>query len=81
MLVKRWIKDLGNPIMALVILTERRPYEALGITLRRLSFLLLPLSVVFVRYFPELGRAITWTEHRCSPASAIRRTTWDRCAW
>jgi O-antigen ligase len=55
-LVKRWIKDLGNPIMALVILTEVRPYEALGITLRRLAFLLLPLSVVFVRYFPELGR-------------------------
>jgi exopolysaccharide production protein ExoQ len=55
-LVKRWIKDLGNPIMALVILTEPRPYEALGITLRRLSFLLLPLSIVFVRYYPELGR-------------------------
>ena len=55
-LVKRWIKDLGNPIMALVILTESRPYEALGITLRRLSFLLLPLSIVFVRYYPELGR-------------------------
>jgi len=55
-LVKRWIKDLGNPIMALVMLTERRPYEAVGITLRRLSFLLLPLSVLFVRYYPELGR-------------------------
>jgi exopolysaccharide production protein ExoQ len=55
-LIKRWIKDLGNPIMALVILTEPRPYEALGVLLRRLSFLLLPLSVVFVRYYPELGR-------------------------
>ncbi len=42
--------------MALVILTEPRPYEALGVLLRRLSFLLLPLSVVFVRYYPELGR-------------------------
>lgn len=55
-LVKRWIKDLGNPIMALVMLTEQRPYEAVGITLRRLSFLLLPLSVLFIRYYPELGR-------------------------
>jgi hypothetical protein len=56
-LMKRWFKDLGNPIMALVILTERRPYEAVGVVLRRLTFLLLPLSVLFIRYYPELGRA------------------------
>src|SRR4051812_26582438 len=55
-LLKRWIKDLGNPIMALVVLTEERPYEALGTTLKRLSFLLLPLSVLFIRYYPDLGR-------------------------
>jgi exopolysaccharide production protein ExoQ len=54
---KRWFKDLGNPIMALVILTELRPYESVGITLRRLSFLLIPLSVLFVKYYPDLGRA------------------------
>jgi exopolysaccharide production protein ExoQ len=59
-LMKRWIKDLGNPIMALVILTERRPYEALGVVLRRLAFLLLPLSVLFIKYYPELGR---WYRH------------------
>jgi O-antigen ligase len=56
-LFKRWIKDLGTPVMVLVLLTEARPYEALGITLRRLSFLLLPGSVLFILYFPELGRA------------------------
>jgi len=55
-LFKRWIKELGNPIMALVLLTERRPYEATGITLRRIGFVLLPLSILFIRYFPELGR-------------------------
>jgi O-antigen ligase len=57
LLMKRWVKDLGNPIMALVILTERRPYEAVGVVLRRLTFLLLPLSVLFIKYYPELGRA------------------------
>src|SRR4051812_3288885 len=56
-LVKRWIKDLGNPIMALIILTETRPYVAVGTTLRRLAFLLLPLSVMFIRYYPDLGRS------------------------
>ena len=55
-LFKRWFKDLGNPIMALILLTERRPYQAVGTTVRRLAYLLLPLSVLFIKYFPELGR-------------------------
>lgn len=54
---KRWIKVIGNLIMALIILTEQRPYEALGFILRRLGFLLLPLSVLFIKYYPDLGRA------------------------
>lgn len=56
-LIKRWIKDLGNPIMALVLLTEQRPYDALIATIRRIGFIFVPLSIVFVRYYPELGRA------------------------
>jgi exopolysaccharide production protein ExoQ len=55
--LKRWIKELGNPIMVLVILTEKYPYEAIGAILRRLAFLILPLSVVFIKYYPDLGRA------------------------
>jgi len=43
--------------MALVILTEDRPYEAIGVILRRLAFLLLPLSVLFIKYYPHLGKA------------------------
>ena len=58
-LAKRWIKDLGNPIVALVLLTERRPYDAIVVTLRRLAFAWLPLSVLFIKYYPELGRAYT----------------------
>jgi exopolysaccharide production protein ExoQ len=54
---KRWIKDLGNIVMAMVILSENRPYEAVGVVLRRLAFLLLPLSILFIKYYPDLGRA------------------------
>jgi len=54
---KRWFKSLGNVVMALVILTEERPYEALGVILRRFAFLLLPLSVLFIKYYPDLGRS------------------------
>ena len=55
-LLKRWVKDLGFPIMALVILTEQKPYEAIGVVFRRMAFVMLPLSVVFIKYYPDLGR-------------------------
>jgi exopolysaccharide production protein ExoQ len=58
-LFKRWVKDLGNPIIAIVLLTERRPYDAVVTTLRRLSLVFIPLSVLFIRYYPELGRGYT----------------------
>ena len=54
---KRWIKASGTVIMALVVLTEERHYEAIGFILRRLAFLFLPLSVLFIKYYPDFGRA------------------------
>lgn len=53
---KRLIKLLGNVVMVLIILTEDRHFEAIGAILRRLAFLLLPLSVLFIKYYPHLGR-------------------------
>lgn len=55
--LKRLIKSSGNLIMALVILTEERPSEALETLLRRLSILLVPLSILLIKYYPDLGRA------------------------
>lgn len=54
---KRWIKASGVVIMALVIVTEQRPYFAVGVILKRLAFILLPLSVLFIKYYPDWGRA------------------------
>jgi exopolysaccharide production protein ExoQ len=60
---KRVIKASGNAVMALVVLTEKRPYEAAGILLGRLAFICVPLSVLFVKYYPELGRTYNpWTD-------------------
>src|SRR5262249_14106128 len=42
-LAKRWLKDLGNPIMALVLLTEQHPYEAIATTVRRLALFVMPV--------------------------------------
>ncbi|MBU4035963.1 MAG: O-antigen ligase family protein, partial [Proteobacteria bacterium] len=37
------------------IITESKPYEAIGIILRRISFICLPLSILFIWYYPKLG--------------------------
>jgi exopolysaccharide production protein ExoQ len=54
---KRWIKSAGALAMALVILTESNPLEAFGSVLRRCAYILVPLSLILVKYFPEYGRA------------------------
>jgi exopolysaccharide production protein ExoQ len=54
---KRWYKDLGNLVMVLVILTDAQPLQALSLVLRRLTVLFIPLSLLFVKFHPSLGRA------------------------
>ena len=56
---KRLFKDFGNVVMVMVLLTESQPVEAITATFLRVSHLLIALSVVFVRFFPELGRTYT----------------------
>src|ERR1700722_15006861 len=53
---KRWFKELGNIFVLLVILTEASPQQALRAVFFRCGCVLMPLSYVFVRWFPELGR-------------------------
>lgn len=60
---KRWIKALGDIGMVLILLTEADPLAALKHLLTRLGFFLFPLSILFVKYYPDLGRRLTmsWT--------------------
>ena len=53
---KRWFKDLGNVFVAMVILTERNPMQAIRAVFVRCAYILLPLSVIYIRFIPELGR-------------------------
>ena len=59
---KRWIKALGDPMMVLIVLTEREPLKALEIVIKRCAFILIPLSILFIKYYPHLGKAYgDWT--------------------
>ena len=59
---KRWIKVLGHPIMALIVLTEPDPLEALTRLIKRCAYVIVPVSILFIKYYPELGRGFDhWT--------------------
>lgn len=53
---KRWFRAIGDLIMVLVILTDLDWLTALKRIMARTGFLLLPLSVLLIRYYPDLGR-------------------------
>src|SRR5262249_16000335 len=62
--LKRWVKALGDVEMVLIILAEPDPFAALRSILTKLGFLLFPLSILFIRFYPQLGRRPTnsWTQ-------------------
>jgi exopolysaccharide production protein ExoQ len=55
--LKRWIRAIGDIVMVLLILTERDVTAATKQVLSRLGFILFPISLLFIRYFPDLGRS------------------------
>jgi len=59
---KRWTKALGNLSMVLVVLTDPSPLAAMKRFLNRISFILIPVSALFIKYYPALGRGYNrWT--------------------
>lgn len=55
--LKRFVKDMGNLVMVLVVLTEDDPIEAVKAVFVRCACLLVPMSMLLIRFFGELGRA------------------------
>ncbi len=53
--LKRWIKAAGEVIVILVVLTDPSPTAALKRMFTRLSFVLIPLSALFIYVIPSLG--------------------------
>jgi exopolysaccharide production protein ExoQ len=59
---KRWFRDLGIYLGILIVLSDPRPLEAVQTVLRRLCFLLVPLSILLHKYFPASSRQYdVWT--------------------
>ena len=54
---KRWFRATGDVVMILIVLSDPDWVAALKRLLSRVGLLVIPLSVLFIRYFPELGRS------------------------
>jgi len=64
---KRWVRSLGDIVMVLIVLTDPQWLAAIKRFFARVGVVLIPISVLFIRYFPEYGRTysrggqIAWT--------------------
>ncbi|MBE3144226.1 MAG: O-antigen ligase family protein [Planctomycetes bacterium] len=52
---KRWTRELIAVVMAFLILSERDPRQALVSILRRISYVLIPYSLLLIKYYPKYG--------------------------
>jgi exopolysaccharide production protein ExoQ len=61
--LKHWIKGIGDVMMVLIVLTEPSVIDAMNRLVTRIGFVHLPLSILFIKYYPWLGRRLTnsWT--------------------
>ena len=57
---KRYIKVIGSIVMAMVVLTDGRPMEAFLTVLRRCLYVHLPMSIICVKYFRDIGVSYDW---------------------
>lgn len=56
---KRWFKEFGNVLIVLVVLTEKDPAESFKSVCVRCAYILFPLSVVLIKYYPRFGRGFS----------------------
>jgi exopolysaccharide production protein ExoQ len=54
---KRWNKAIGDWVMILIVWTDSHPIVAFKRLLAILTYTLIPLSILFIKYYPLLGRS------------------------
>ena len=70
--IKRWIKATGDVVMAMVVVTDPQPMAALRRLFSRIGFVLLPISMLLIKYYPYLARIYDpWTGAQMSTGAAL----------
>ncbi len=53
--LKRWIREIIAIVMGFLILTEKDPRQAIASVARRTIYILIPMSLLLIKYFPQYG--------------------------
>jgi len=73
---KKWIKAIGDVMMILIVVTDKEPVAALRRLFSRLGFILVPISLLFIKYYPYLGRAYDgWTGAQMNNGATLNKNT------
>jgi exopolysaccharide production protein ExoQ len=56
--LKRWIKASGDIVMVFVLCSDPHPVRAITAAIKRSGYVLIPLSVLFCKYYDDMGRII-----------------------
>ena len=73
---RRATKIFGHPIMALIVLTEPDFEEALTRLMKRCAYVIVPVSILWIKYYPEYGRAFDDWGMALNLASPLAKTCW-----
>lgn len=62
---KRWVREALAILVAFTICSEHSPHQAIESVLRRMTYILLPFSLLLIKYFPDYGVLYTtWEGYR-----------------
>ena len=79
--LRKWFRDLGNYFIILIVLSDPRPFDAIRTVLRRVAYLLVPLSLLLIKYYPDMAKHYDpWSGHASfSGASTSKNTLGAMC--
>jgi O-antigen ligase len=79
---KRWFRVVGGLIMILCILTESDPVEAIRRVFVRCACVLVPMSVLVMKYYPDTGVYYNyWTGAAAYCGETVDKNALGRLAW
>lgn len=72
---KRWYKVFGIIPIALVIYSENEPLKALESVVRRCAYILIPMSLCLIKYFPEYSVRYSYEGFRMGTGVATHKNS------
>src|ERR1700686_4632783 len=55
---RRWIKASGDFVMVFVLFSDPYPVRAITAAIKRSGYVMIPLSLLFIKYYGDMGRII-----------------------